>query len=101
MQQRGQRSVFRDIRDYLAGSAIGATRDDALLDEVMKCLLVRKHMVLNGGLPDGQKSGAVARSFRNYIKKLPPLPGLSRTIDLDDASIAEINRSLRHRPCQP
>lgn len=95
MQQREQKTVFRDIRDYLAGSAIGATRDDALLDEVMKCLLVRKHMVLNGGPPDGQKSGAVATSFRNYIKKLPPLPGLSKTIDLDDASIAEINRSLR------
>lgn len=35
------KEVFRDIRNYLAGQFVGATRDDALLDEVLKCLFCK------------------------------------------------------------
>ena len=48
---RNQKTVFQEIRNYLAGRALGATRDEALLDEVMKCLLIRKHMLHNGAPP--------------------------------------------------
>ncbi|MCA2920242.1 MAG: N-6 DNA methylase [Microcystis sp. M015S1] len=35
------KDAFRNIRNYLAGQFVGATRDDALLDEVLKCLFCK------------------------------------------------------------
>lgn len=35
------KDAFRNIRNYLAGQLVGATRDDALLDEVLKCLFCK------------------------------------------------------------
>jgi hypothetical protein len=32
-------SIFREIRNYLVGRAIGITRDEALMQEVVKFLL--------------------------------------------------------------
>ena len=32
------KNAFKNIRNYLAGQLIGATRDDSLLDETLKCL---------------------------------------------------------------
>jgi type I restriction enzyme M protein len=41
------KEAFRNIRNYLAGQFVGATRDDALLDEVLKCLFCK--LVLENG----------------------------------------------------
>lgn len=90
-----QKAVFQEIRHYLAGRAVGATRDDALLDEVMKVLLVRKHMLLNGGPPDGKGVQSVASAFQAYSQRLAGIPGRPKRIDLDPASIAYVNRSLK------
>jgi len=38
---RTPKEVFRDIRNFLAGQFVGATRDDSLLDEVLKCLFCK------------------------------------------------------------
>src|SRR2546422_6017363 len=35
------KQAFRNIRNYLAGQFVGATRDDTLLDEVLKCLFCK------------------------------------------------------------
>jgi type I restriction enzyme M protein len=35
------KDVFRRIRNYLAGQFVGATRDDVLLEEVLKCLFCK------------------------------------------------------------
>jgi len=35
------KAAFRDIRNYLAGQFVGATRDETLLDEVLKCLFCK------------------------------------------------------------
>lgn len=40
-QKRSTKDTFRNIRNYLAGQFVGATRDDALLDEVLKCLFCK------------------------------------------------------------
>ena len=42
--ERNPKQVFRALRDYLAGQFVGATRDDALLDEVMKCLFCKLYL---------------------------------------------------------
>jgi type I restriction enzyme M protein len=39
--EKNPKDAFRNIRNYLAGQFIGATRDDALLDEVLKCLFCK------------------------------------------------------------
>lgn len=39
--EKTPKEAFRDIRNYLAGQFVGATRDDALLDEVLKCLFCK------------------------------------------------------------
>jgi len=93
--QREQKAIFQDVRHYLAGRAVGATRDDALLDEVMKILLVRKHMLLNGGAPDNQSSEDVASRFQSYSHKLVGIPGKPKRIDLDPDSIAYVNQALK------
>lgn len=38
---KSPKDAFRNIRNYLAGQFVGATRDDALLDEVLKCLFCK------------------------------------------------------------
>jgi len=40
--------AFADIRNYLAGRMLGATRDQSLLEEVMKCLFSFKLMARRG-----------------------------------------------------
>jgi len=39
--KKNPKDAFRNIRNYLAGQFVGATRDDALLDEVLKCLFCK------------------------------------------------------------
>ncbi|HZT40654.1 MAG TPA: N-6 DNA methylase [Chthonomonadaceae bacterium] len=41
---RSPKEAFRYLRNYLAGQFIGATRDDALLDEVLKCLFCKLYI---------------------------------------------------------
>lgn len=35
------KEAFRDLRNYLAGQHLGATRDESLLEEVLKCLFCK------------------------------------------------------------
>src|SRR5687768_11929684 len=35
------KEVFRHLRNFLAGQHLGATRDDALLEELLKCLFCK------------------------------------------------------------
>ncbi len=39
--KRPPKEVFRYLRNYLAGQFVGATRDDVLLDELLKCLFCK------------------------------------------------------------
>ncbi|WP_176316817.1 N-6 DNA methylase [Burkholderia vietnamiensis] len=50
-----QKTIFRDLRHYLAGRLVGITRDEAILHEVVKCLFARVWM------PDAQREGLAAR----------------------------------------
>jgi type I restriction enzyme M protein len=38
------KEVFRRLRNYLAGQFVGATRDDTLLDELLKCLFCKLYI---------------------------------------------------------
>jgi type I restriction enzyme M protein len=41
---RPPKQEFRHLRNYLAGQFVGATRDDVLLNEVLKCLFCRLYL---------------------------------------------------------
>ena len=38
---RSSNEAFTDVRNFLAGQFVGATRDDALLDQVLICLFCK------------------------------------------------------------
>lgn len=61
--------AFRNIRNYLAGRHIGSTRDDALLDEVVKCLFYKIYIELGytDDAPSGQDSLARAKHVRTVF----------------------------------
>ena len=40
------KEVFRSLRNYLAGQFVGATRDETLLDELLKCLFCKLYIEL-------------------------------------------------------
>lgn len=46
-EELSPKEIFRTIRNYLAGQFVGATRDDALLEEVLKCLFCK--LVIENG----------------------------------------------------
>jgi type I restriction enzyme M protein len=45
---RTPKQVFRYLRDYLAGQFVGATRDDVLLEELLKCLFCKLYLETTG-----------------------------------------------------
>ena len=47
MSYQSLSEAFAEIRNYLAGRAIGITRDVALLHEVVKCLFIKTHFLQN------------------------------------------------------
>jgi type I restriction enzyme M protein len=89
-----QKNLFHGLRNYLAGRVLGATRDPALLDEVMKCLLARKYMLRNGGLPDIQDDIQLARDYRRYFKEAQIAVGFTEEMLLDPISIRFVHERL-------
>ena len=59
------KQVFRDIRNYLAGQFVGATRDDVLLGEVLKCLFCKLYLEMAG---DGNLQGADAVDLAQFYR---------------------------------
>lgn len=64
--------VFRDIRNFLAGRLVGATRDQSLMREVLRCLFVRTNLVLTSGLEDlaAEDPLAIAAIYRREFAAL-------------------------------
>src|SRR5207302_7677424 len=68
---RSPKETFRYLRNFLAGRFIGATRDDALLDEILKCLFCKLHLETNGRA-GGDRGGLVTppRAYRDLFAKI-------------------------------
>lgn len=62
------KEAFRDIRNYLAGQFVGATRDDILLDEVLKCLFCKLYE--ETGRVDALPEDADSVSFAKHIRSI-------------------------------
>ena len=64
---RTPKEVFFSLRNFLAGQHLGATRDDALLDELLKCLFCKLYIETSTtySLPPAIDDD----DLRDYIKK--------------------------------
>jgi type I restriction enzyme M protein len=94
------REAFRNIRNFLAGQFVGATRDDALLDEVVKCLFC-KLLIESGEVDLTQKNVdpfALAKQVRSiFIKVRAEFPDIyepEAEILLDPSALAYVMNAL-------
>lgn len=63
------KEVYRRIHNYLAGRFIGATRERALLDEVIKCLFCKVYLIRQGHEGVSNKED-VSKLYRDTFRKL-------------------------------
>lgn len=100
------RTVFRRIRNFLAGRALGATRDEALLRELLKCLYVRIHLEWNPRRLAGRSLAELASADPTILADLcadtfaeirptyPEMFGASEQLALDPGALAFTMGSL-------
>jgi type I restriction enzyme M protein len=95
------RVVLKRIRNFLAGQVTGSTRDEALLDEVLKCAYCRIHLEragLSNTITDILNDDAIIEqycgAFAEIKKKFPHLFNENETINLHASELAVIDREF-------
>ena len=63
-------SAFSDIRNYLAGRAIGITRDKSLLHEVVKCLFCKTNFIKSTTNSSPEEISKLYREAFHQVKNL-------------------------------
>ena len=97
--EQTQKEVFKQIKNFLAGRFVGATRDRALLEEVVKCFFC-KHYILTHFNEVVMADDAINLSkkyrevFSELKKKLPYIFEKSEEIQLDPLSILFVDTEL-------
>jgi type I restriction enzyme M protein len=98
---RNHKEAFKQIRNFLAGRFVGATRDRALLEEVLKCLFCK--VFLNGQAGEARSllnavelSEFYSQTFVKLKSRLPTVFNANDELLLDPESIAFIDRQLTH-----
>jgi type I restriction enzyme M protein len=91
--------VFQKIRNYLAGAHIGATRDHALLDQVLLCLFAKLHLFQRPTHTENEENRrSAAQAYPRALRELRLLLGpdaLPRaTLTLDARSIDYVDKAL-------
>lgn len=92
------KEIFRSIRNYLAGQFVGATRDDVLLDELLKCLFCKLYAESSGGeaipvLSDSFEQARVVRGvFAQVRRDFPDIFENDAEILLDPDAISHVLR---------
>ncbi|QNI30859.1 N-6 DNA methylase [Alloacidobacterium dinghuense] len=90
------KEAFRHIRNYLAGQHVGATRDDALLDEVLKCLFCKLYIEsstapeIPANLDVMEKSKRVRQVFAKVRSDFPDIYDTDTEIMLDPNAVSMI-----------
>lgn len=86
-------AAFRNIRNFLAGRFIGATRDRALREELFKCAFA-KHYILKHGIEKSNASKAYRQSFAISKHEYPGVFDDDDEIQLDPAAIEYIDNQF-------
>ena len=92
------REAYSRIRNFLAGRLVGATRDEALVEEVVKCIFCRALAVHDGAsVPDDPLE--LAKFYRNQFARakasIPDVFEESSEILLDPPSLRYVDQQLR------
>ena len=89
------RSAFQNVRNFLAGRLMGATRDRALMDELFKCVFA-KHWLLKDStlLVRGDVSKSYRAAFAHVKKVLPGIFLLADEIELDPVALRYVDRQF-------
>ncbi|HET6452934.1 MAG TPA: N-6 DNA methylase, partial [Armatimonadota bacterium] len=100
-EMRDQKSVVKDIRNYLAGQVVGITRDEALLDELLKCIFCHIELERQNRQPStdqGSSAGAIGKLYEDTFDVLQiRFPGLfdqGSRIELAPEHVEFIDRAL-------
>ena len=94
------KEAFRNIRNYLAGQFVGVTRDDFLLDEVLKCLFCKLVVETEGArsLDLQANSFELAKQIRNIFSSVrsdfPEIYPPDTEILLDPEALHYVMREL-------
>jgi type I restriction enzyme M protein len=94
-----QKDVFKQIKNFLAGRFIGATRDRALLEEVVKCFFCKHYLEthFDTKVEDGNVlnlSKKYREVFTELKKRLPYVFEKTEEIELDPLSIQFVDSAL-------
>jgi len=82
------KAAIRDIRNYLAGRAMGITRDEALLDEIIKILFSLRDINFNFFYEDSYQNAKIIRSkFAETKESFPDFFDKNDEIMLDPESL--------------
>lgn len=87
------KEVFHKIRNYLAGQFVGATRDDSLLDEVLKCLFCKLAIEIGisheitPGLAPFELAKQLRKTFSTIRSQFPDIYESDSEILLDPESL--------------
>jgi len=92
------REIYARIRNYLAGQFVGATRDEALVEEVVKCVFCAALIARDENESPSDPEG-IAKLYRRQLSRLKTLlPDLfepSTDINLDPTSLRYVHEQLR------
>jgi type I restriction enzyme M protein len=91
--------VLWRIRNFLAGRLVGATRDEALLREVVKCIFCKVHMLRSReqeqqSLPSEQLAARYRNTFQDIRGSLADIFGEDEDILLDADSLTAVDLQL-------
>jgi type I restriction enzyme M protein len=90
-----RQGALQNIRNFLAGRFIGATRDRALMEEMFKCAFAKHWLKKEPGLAKGAD---ISRSYRNaFVQVKESINGLFQPeaeIELDPAALHFIDQQL-------
>jgi type I restriction enzyme M protein len=91
------KDAYRQIRNYLAGRLVGATRDGALVDEVVRCLFCKLYLKKNN-VPTESDPLELAKQYRKAFSALrqllPTVFAESDELLLDPTSLAFVDSRL-------
>jgi len=96
MEEVAPNAAFQQLRNYLAGRALGISRDSSLMHEIVKCMFC---LSVYPTLPRGKDPESISKiyrdAFRNLAKRKQTVFKKTEDILLDPNSIAEVDKVLR------
>jgi len=97
MEKFSAKNIFEDIRNFLAGRFMGATRDEFLLEEIIKLIFCKFEMkgidTLN--IDNVELSGLYRKTFKSVLLKYPDIyTEIDYEIELDPISIEYVDNKL-------